>query len=164
KLRMDLIHPYPEQDPEEIRRAQPFLEQLERLLRETVDSDRIDREGEIPDAVIQELCALGAFGIKIPREDGGLRLSQLPDVRARAERQRCRAGGRVSACSVRAGGGRATVTAGWSRRCGAKPIPVEHSRRAYVLTLLTAGCSDSMPPLNACESVDRHLEVARGFV
>src|SRR2546422_449269 len=33
KLRMDLIHPYPEQDPEEIRRAQPFLEQLERLLR-----------------------------------------------------------------------------------------------------------------------------------
>src|SRR3989441_309681 len=82
KLRMDLIHPYPEQDPEEIRRAQPFLEQLERLLRETVDSDRIDREGEIPDAVIQELCALGAFGIKIPREYGGLGLSQLSYMKA----------------------------------------------------------------------------------
>src|SRR5256884_3606441 len=82
KLRMDLIHPYPEQDPEEIRRAQPFLEQLERLLRERVDSDRIDREGEIPDAVIQELCALGAFGIKIPREYGGLGLSQLSYMKA----------------------------------------------------------------------------------
>src|SRR5437867_1690200 len=82
KLRMDLIHPYPEQDPEEIRRAQPFLEQLERLLRETVDSDRIDREGEIPDAVIQGLRALGAFGIKIPREYGGLGLSQLSYMKA----------------------------------------------------------------------------------
>src|SRR5205823_5368758 len=55
KFRLDLIHPYPEQDPEEVRRAQPFLEKLERLLREQVDSDRIDREGEIPDAVIQGL-------------------------------------------------------------------------------------------------------------
>src|SRR2546430_4417967 len=82
KLRMDLIHPYPEQDPEEIRRAQPFLEQLERLVREPVDSDRIDREGEIPDAVIQELRALGAFGIKIPREYGGLGLSQLSYMKA----------------------------------------------------------------------------------
>src|SRR2546428_497590 len=82
KLRMDLIHPYPEQDPEEIRRAQPFLEQLERLLRETVDSDRIDREGEIPDAVVQGLRALGAFGIKIPREYGGLGLSQLSYMQA----------------------------------------------------------------------------------
>src|SRR6058998_3964086 len=82
KLRMDLIHPYPEQDPEEIKQAQPFLEQLERLLRETVDSDRIDREGEIPDAVVQGLRALGAFGIKIPREYGGLGLSQLSYMKA----------------------------------------------------------------------------------
>src|SRR3989442_5174862 len=58
KLRMDLIHPYPEQDPEEIRRAQPFLEQLERLLRETVESDRIDREGQIPKPLVQPLRAL----------------------------------------------------------------------------------------------------------
>src|SRR5437016_12528896 len=51
KFRLDLIHPYPEQDPEEVRRAQPFLEKLERLLREQVDSDRIDRERASPDAV-----------------------------------------------------------------------------------------------------------------
>jgi alkylation response protein AidB-like acyl-CoA dehydrogenase len=81
-LRMDLIHPYPEQDPEEIARAKPFLEKLERFLREKVDSDRIDREGEIPDAVIQGLKDLGAFGIKIPREYGGLGLSQLSYMKA----------------------------------------------------------------------------------
>src|SRR6266702_263157 len=82
KFRLDLIHPYPEQDPEEVRRAQPFLEKLERLRREQVDSDRIDREGEIPDAVIQGLRDLGAFGIKIPREYGGLGLSQLSYMKA----------------------------------------------------------------------------------
>src|SRR5436189_2664441 len=81
-FRLDLIHPYPEQDPEEVRRAQPFLEKLERLRREQVDSDRIDREGEIPDAVIQGLRDLGAFGIKIPREYGGLGLSQLSYMKA----------------------------------------------------------------------------------
>jgi len=82
KFRLDLIHPYPEQDPEEVRRAQPFLEKLERLLREQVDSDRIDREGEIPESVIQGLRDLGAFGIKIPREYGGLGLSQLSYMKA----------------------------------------------------------------------------------
>src|SRR5256886_7737583 len=82
RMRMALIDPYPEQDPEEIRRAQPFLEQLERFLRDQVDSDRIDREGEIPDAVIQGLRELGAFGIKIPREYGGVRPSPLSYMRA----------------------------------------------------------------------------------
>jgi alkylation response protein AidB-like acyl-CoA dehydrogenase len=81
-LRLDLIHPYPEQDPQEVERARPFLERLERFLRERVDSDRIDREGEVPDDVIAGLRELGAFGIKIPREYGGLGLSQLSYMRA----------------------------------------------------------------------------------
>src|SRR6266496_2795441 len=81
-LRMDLIHPYPEQDPDEVARAKPFLDKLARFLREDVDSDRIDREGEIPDDVIQGLRDVGAFGIKIPREYGGLGLSQLSYMKA----------------------------------------------------------------------------------
>ena len=82
KLRMDLIHPYPEQDPDEVARAKPFLDKLERFLREEVDSDRIDREGEIPEDVMQGLRDLGAFGIKIPQEYGGLGLSQLSYMKA----------------------------------------------------------------------------------
>jgi alkylation response protein AidB-like acyl-CoA dehydrogenase len=80
-LRMDLIHPYPEQAAAEIERARPFLEALERLLR-TVDSDKIDREGEIPPEIVESLRKLGAFGIKIPREYGGLGLSQLSYMKA----------------------------------------------------------------------------------
>ena len=82
RFRLHLIHPYPAQDPEEVRRAKPFLEQLERFLRERVDSDRIDREGEIPEDVIAGLRDLGAFGIKIPPEYGGLGLSQLSYMKA----------------------------------------------------------------------------------
>src|SRR5713226_6737785 len=82
KLRRDLIHPYPEQDAEEVARAKPFLEKLERFLRQHVDSDKIDREGEIPEELIQGLRELGAFGIKIPREYGGLGLSQLSYMKA----------------------------------------------------------------------------------
>ena len=37
---------------------------------------RIDREGKIPREVIDGLASLGAFGIKIPEEYGGLGLSQ----------------------------------------------------------------------------------------
>src|SRR5437016_13819716 len=75
-LRLDLIHPYPEQDPAEVARAKPFLDQLERLLR-TVDADRIDREGEIPKDVIDALRAMWAFGIKITHVYRGPGLSQL---------------------------------------------------------------------------------------
>jgi alkylation response protein AidB-like acyl-CoA dehydrogenase len=52
------------------------MDRLERFLRERVDSDRIDREGKIPAEVIQGLRDMGAFGIKIPQEYGGLGLSQ----------------------------------------------------------------------------------------
>src|SRR2546425_13101948 len=79
---MELIHPYPESAPDDAERARPFLEQLERFLRDKVDSDRIDREGEIPDEVIEGLRELGAFGIKIPREYGGLGVSQLSFIKA----------------------------------------------------------------------------------
>src|SRR5437868_15232330 len=72
RLRLDLVHPYPEQDAEEVRRAQPFLEKLERFLREHVDSDRIDREGELPEAVIPVLRELGALGTQTPRAYAGL--------------------------------------------------------------------------------------------
>src|SRR5207237_852680 len=70
KLRMDLIHPYPEQDPTEIARAKPFLDNLERFLREQVDSHRIDGEVEILDEVIAGLRHHGAFGLRIPSDDG----------------------------------------------------------------------------------------------
>jgi hypothetical protein len=82
RFRLDLIHPHPEQnDPDEAARATDFLAKL-RALMEQVDSDEIDRTGEIPESVVQKLRDIGAFGIKIPREYGGLGLSQMTYIRA----------------------------------------------------------------------------------
>ncbi|HET9276065.1 MAG TPA: acyl-CoA dehydrogenase family protein, partial [Gemmatimonadales bacterium] len=82
RLRLDLIHPYPEPRPEDVAKAQPFLDRLERFLREKVDGDRIDRESKIPPEIVAELQEMGAFGIKIGEEYGGLGLSQLMYARA----------------------------------------------------------------------------------
>ncbi|HKU59763.1 MAG TPA: acyl-CoA dehydrogenase family protein [Gemmatimonadales bacterium] len=84
-FRLDLIHPFPAPDPADLERARPFMERLDRFLRERVDSDRIDREGKIPEEVIQGLRDIGAFGIKIPTEYGGLGLSQYSYTHAIAK-------------------------------------------------------------------------------
>ena len=80
-LDMSLIHPWPEPDPEEQKRAAAFIDRLEAFLA-TVDSEQIERDARIPADVIQGLRDLGAFGIKIPREYGGLGLSQYSYCRA----------------------------------------------------------------------------------
>jgi alkylation response protein AidB-like acyl-CoA dehydrogenase len=82
RFRLDLIHPFPEPRPEDVAKAQPFFDKLEAFLRDHVDSDRIDREGKIPPDVIEGLRAMGAFGIKIDEQYGGLGLSQLMYTRA----------------------------------------------------------------------------------
>ncbi len=82
RLSLDLVYPHPVQDAEEADRAAPFLERLERFLREHVDGDAVDRDEWVPDSVLDGLARLGAFGIKIPRKYGGLGLSQLSYNRA----------------------------------------------------------------------------------
>ena len=81
-LRLDLIDPFPAPSAEELERARPFMTALEQFLRTTVDSDAIDRDGQLPDHVVRGLQSMGAFGIKIPVEYGGLGLSQLMYTRA----------------------------------------------------------------------------------
>ncbi|MEE9231382.1 MAG: acyl-CoA dehydrogenase family protein [Acidobacteriota bacterium] len=82
RLRMDLIHPFPELAAEEETRGQDFLARLESFLLEHVDGDAIDRHGKVPESVVEGLRKLGAFGIKTPPKYGGLGLSQLTYVRA----------------------------------------------------------------------------------
>ena len=84
RLRLDLIHPFPEPTAEDVARAKPFLDRLEKFLLEHVDGDQIDRDKNIPDEVVEGMRQMGAFGIKIPREYGGLGLSQLMYTRSLA--------------------------------------------------------------------------------
>ena len=82
RLLLDLIHPFPRTDPAELDRARPWLAQLERFMLERVDPVAIDRNRQIPPEVVEGLRALGAFGIKIPQEYGGLGFSQAVYNRA----------------------------------------------------------------------------------
>ncbi|MEP6698121.1 MAG: acyl-CoA dehydrogenase family protein, partial [Verrucomicrobiota bacterium] len=78
----DRIFPFPEQSVEDKAVAEDFLAQLKNYLRENVDADEIDRTGEIPQKNIDDLFAMGAFAIKIPKQYGGLGLSQVNYGRA----------------------------------------------------------------------------------
>jgi len=80
--RMDAIHPFPEQTPEDRDQGDAFLQRLEKFLQDSVDPDEIDRTGEIPPDVIRQLAEMGAFGIKISPSYGGLGLSQTNYCRA----------------------------------------------------------------------------------
>jgi hypothetical protein len=72
RLRLDLIDPMPEGavSPD----GEAFLERLREFCETKVDGRQIERDARIPDEVINGLKDIGAFGIKIPREYGGLGL------------------------------------------------------------------------------------------
>jgi alkylation response protein AidB-like acyl-CoA dehydrogenase len=74
-FRLDLIHPFPEAPPERPE-FRAFHDRMERFLLEEVDGDAIDREGKIPPRVVEALAKMGAFGMKIPKEYGGLGFTQ----------------------------------------------------------------------------------------
>jgi alkylation response protein AidB-like acyl-CoA dehydrogenase len=77
RFQLGLIHPHPQSDPEDVERGEAFLARLRAFCASDCDGQLIERESRIPDAVVQGLADLGAFGIKIPREYGGLGLSHV---------------------------------------------------------------------------------------
>ena len=83
-FRLDLIHPQPRLDAEAVEKGERFLERLRAFLVERVDPLEIERDARIPDAVIDGLKELGALGMKVPEEYGGLGLSQVYYNRALA--------------------------------------------------------------------------------
>ena len=75
-FRFDLIHPYPERTewrPE----FTEFFNKFTAFLRDTWDPIEVDATGEYNMDHVAELASLGAFGIKIPKEYGGLGFDQL---------------------------------------------------------------------------------------
>ncbi len=75
RFRLDLIHPFPthaEWRPEFVE----FRDRFTTFLRDHVDPVAIDASGEYPPEVIDGLRKLGAFGMKVPKEYGGLGMTQ----------------------------------------------------------------------------------------
>ena len=74
---LDLIHPQPKPDPASIEKGERFLERFRAFLSEHVDPLQIERDAKIPDEVVQGLKDLGALGMKVPEQYGGIGLSQV---------------------------------------------------------------------------------------
>jgi alkylation response protein AidB-like acyl-CoA dehydrogenase len=77
RLRLDLVHPHPIGSPQAQERGEAFLARLQEFCESQVDAAVIERDAQIPDTVVLGLKELGALGMKIPTEYGGLGLSQV---------------------------------------------------------------------------------------
>jgi alkylation response protein AidB-like acyl-CoA dehydrogenase len=76
-FRLDLIYPLPRPTEESSRLGEEFCARLREFCRATVNGALIERDALIPDEVVTGLAAMGAFGMQIATEYGGLGLSNL---------------------------------------------------------------------------------------
>lgn len=80
-LDMTLAYPFPEQSEIDRKEGDEIIEKFEAWAKDNLDGDAIDKAQEIPPHVWKGIAELGLFGIKIPKEYGGLGLSQTNYVR-----------------------------------------------------------------------------------
>src|SRR5229473_892971 len=76
-FQLDLIHPHPRPSEDATARGEEFCARMRAFCEESVDGAQIEHDARIPDEVIRGLASLGAFGMKIAPEYGGLGLSNL---------------------------------------------------------------------------------------
>ncbi len=76
RFRLDLIHPFPKESPEDRRRGDDYRNKLRAFLETHLDPEEVARKRTLPDSLLQGLKDLGAFGMTIPKEYGGIGLTQ----------------------------------------------------------------------------------------
>lgn len=76
------VFPFPQASSEERQRADVLLQKLDAFMQKNLDPVAIDRGASIPDAVIRGLGELGILGMNVPKEFGGIEMSQHSYCRA----------------------------------------------------------------------------------
>jgi alkylation response protein AidB-like acyl-CoA dehydrogenase len=74
-FRWDLLHPFPVQSPDDKRIGDEYIEKIRPVLEKYVDPWQIDEDGEYPREALDAMAEVGLFGMKIPKEYGGLGFS-----------------------------------------------------------------------------------------
>lgn len=72
----DLLFPFPWEEKETARQTASYIEQVKTFADKNIDGAWIDRHAKIPDTVIQGLAEMGALGMNVSKEHGGLGMSQ----------------------------------------------------------------------------------------
>jgi alkylation response protein AidB-like acyl-CoA dehydrogenase len=73
----ELISPQPDMPAEAVEKGERFLATLRAFLEDHVDPQAIEHDNKIPDEVIDGFKEIGALGMKVPEQYGGLGLSQV---------------------------------------------------------------------------------------
>ncbi len=68
--------PFPEQELKEKEEVDALLQRLRSFIKEKIDPVEIDKNSKIPEEVLKSLGKMGILGMTIPKEYGGLGLSQ----------------------------------------------------------------------------------------
>src|SRR5262250_1585914 len=76
-FRLDLIYPHPRPSEEARTRGEEFCARMREFCESSINGAQIERDALIPDEVVKGLGALGAFGMKIAPQYGGLGLTNL---------------------------------------------------------------------------------------
>lgn len=74
KFDASLVFPYPQ--PSSKKNDSEFIERVKTFASKNIDPVRIDKEAKIPDEVLKGLASLGVLGMTVPKEYGGLAMSQ----------------------------------------------------------------------------------------
>ncbi len=72
-----MLFPFPQQTPEDKAIGDKIINELISYLTEHLDPEEVDATRTIPKNVIDEMKKLGIFALKVPKEYGGLGLSQM---------------------------------------------------------------------------------------
>lgn len=81
-FRWDLVHPYPVQSIEDKKIGDDYIAKLKEVCEKHINPDEIDRTGEYPQEALDALAEIGAFGMSIAKEYGGLGFTKTNYCRA----------------------------------------------------------------------------------
>jgi alkylation response protein AidB-like acyl-CoA dehydrogenase len=76
KFDHELLYPFPEQSEEDRKLGDAVIDPFIAFLEKHLDPEEVDATREIPEIVINEMKKMGIFAVKVPKEYGGLGLSQ----------------------------------------------------------------------------------------
>ena len=76
-FRPDLLFPFPQQSADEKKIGDDLVAKVCAYLKENLDPEEVDEQRDVPKKVVKELGAMGLFAMKVPKEYGGLGLSQV---------------------------------------------------------------------------------------
>jgi alkylation response protein AidB-like acyl-CoA dehydrogenase len=76
-FRPELLYPFPEQSDEEAKVGDELLGKVIPFLKEHLDPEEVDEKCDVPEHIVKGLAEMGLFAMKVPKEYGGLGLSQV---------------------------------------------------------------------------------------